>query len=1135
MPVERCLPWPLRAIMIISFFILSVNAVFANPNRTPAFRDVLVTIRESNIRLISFFEIIQKQTSFIFVYDESEIKLSKNLILPTGEQSLDALLDIVSGQTSLLFTLNQNSILVSNKIIISVLAEADLKIIPPVKGTVKDINGMPLGGASVTVKGTNTSVLSDSDGNFSIILPEFGTLIVSYTGYQSKEVQANGLLPLDITMELIPKSLTEVVVVGYQTQKRSDLSGAVSIINVSGVAKQPIGFADQALQGKAAGLRITASSGQPGEGIAIRIRGVGSINNNDPLFIIDGVPTKDGINFLSANDIATITVLKDAASAAIYGSRSSNGVIVITTKNGKAGKTLFSYTGYTGVQVHGNLTKMCNTSQYVELFNEAAANDNADISNPLLKRQPIPAGISMANTNWVDSIFQTAPIQSHEIAISGGSEKTQYFISGNYFNQDGIILNSWFKRYSLRSKLNVQLSDKFFIGNNINISWSDKNMVGSSGDGYGGNGGSVVRYAQFRTPPIPVHNPDGTYTDLPSNPGYFGDGYNPVALANNTDNRESQFRVFGDISGGFKITKNLVFKTDLGVDLFVIENKRFDLNYGTNGRINNPSTLTEGNTTSENIVWNNTLSYTKIFNGVHNVTALLGTEAINNSTRFQSGSEQHFPNQDPSFRYFGNGSPLSDKNSENLQQWALFSLFGNVNYNYDNRYLFTFNVRRDGSSRFGADNRYANFFSGSVGWNLNNEKWFQDLLPSFSRMKIRASIGQLGNQDIGNYPWASIVSPNYNYTFGSTPTNNQGYAVSSRGNSNVEWESSMQTDVGIDVGIWKDRLSFSADYFIKKTTNMLVPVPLPLIGGSAAAPYENAGTVQNKGFELELNYRNNSGRLKYDISANFSSVENEVLSLGNGTPIQAGRINNGVFATLTEVGHPIGSFYALQTEGIFQNDADIFKHAYQGSGIKPGDVKFKDQNGDGIINADDRTFIGSSIPKYIYALTASFNYSNFDLSIFFQGSYGNNLYLQVNQDIEGFYRPFNLTERVYTERWHGEGTSNTMPRVSWLGSTNNIMPSDRFIESGSYLRLKNLQIGYSFSQKIIDKTHIKGLRIYLTGQNLLTFTNYTGLDPEMHVSNNVNAEQYHGDVAAGIDWGTFPIAKSYIIGMNLSF
>jgi TonB-dependent starch-binding outer membrane protein SusC len=1097
---------------------------------------VYIIVKISNNTLGQFFAMIESQTALTFAYDENEVDLSKKVILGTGQQLLSGLLEITAKQTGLQFTQAKSLILVSNKTQGS--KKPGKATAPfPVKGIVKDMDGKPLAGATVMVKGTKISVQTGEDGRFSLSAPENAVLVVSYIGYGMQEIPVNGQSFMEVSIRELSKGLNEVIVMGYQTQKRSDITGAVSIVNVDDIAKLPVGFADQALQGKAAGVRVTQSTGQPGDGVAIRIRGVGSVNNNDPLFIIDGIPTKDGINFLSTDDIASITVLKDAASAAIYGARSTNGVVVITTKGGKAGKSQFNYSGYAGVQTHGSLTKMCDNKEYTTLYNESATNDNAGVINPVLLRPLIPDTLHTANTDWLRAIFQTAPIQSHELSVTGGTDKTQYFVSGNMFKQDGIVLNSWFNRYSMRTKLNMELTDKLSLGVNSNLSYSDKNAVGSSGDGYGGNGGSVVRYALFRTPPIPIYNPDGSYTDLPQYPNFFGDGYNPVALANYTDNTEKQFRVFGDIFAEYKLLKNLKFKTDLGGDVFINEDKVFDRNYGTNLRVNSPSVLTETNTTSENMTWNNTLRYNTVLNGAHNISVLLGTEAISNTTIVQTSSDRNFPNQIPSLIFLGNGANVLARTAlESEQQWALFSLFGNINYNYKGLYYLTFNERRDGSSRFGPQNRYGNYLSGSAGWSLHNENWFRDMFPKISKMKLRASYGQLGNQDIGDYPWAFIVSPNYNYVFGSSPASNQGYTISVRGNSAVKWESSTQADAGLDIGIINDRLSFSADYFIKTTTDMLLRVPLPQIGGSALPPYQNNGSVRNQGLELELNYRNDHGRLKYSLSANFATLQNKVLTLAGGTPIEGGRIDNGIYATLTAVGHPIGSFYGYQMEGIFQNQATIFKHAFQGPGVQPGDVMYKDQNGDGVIDQKDRTFLGSAIPKFTYGLTATLDYGNFDLSAFFQGAYGNKIYLQVDQDIEGFYRPFNLTQRVYDQRWHGEGTSNTMPRVSWDAAANNILePSSRFLEDASYVRLKNLQIGFTLPKNVTDKAHIKGLRIYVTGQNLLTITKFTGLDPEMHVSNNVNVETYTGDVAAGIDWGTYPSARSYIVGVNLNF
>jgi TonB-linked SusC/RagA family outer membrane protein len=1115
------------------------TAVSANDDIQPHSGKQHVTIKTANISLQRVFQIIEGQTKLLFAYDEYNVDLSRKLVLKTGHVALGDLLDMISSQTGYIFTQVKNTILVSPAAIALSKEEKDQGS-PPVRGVVTDAGGKPLAGATIFVKGTKIRVQTDSAGRFSIDAPADAILVISYVGFKNQEVAINGRLELTVSIQDNRADLNEVVVVGYQSQKRSAIAGAVTSVNVDDVAKIPVGFADQALQGQASGVRITQTTGQPGDGLALRIRGVGSVNNNDPLYVIDGVPTQDGINFLAADDIASITVLKDAASAAIYGARSSNGVVVITTKNGKSGRASINYSVYAGVQTHGYLTPMTNAAEYKTLFNEMVANDNVGLAptNPLLKT-PIPDSIPMANTNWLRSIFRTAPEQDHELSVSGGTEKTQYSVSGNYFKQDGIILNSWYERYTLRTKLISEVTDHLKIGTNLSFSYYNKNSVGSSGDGTGGNGGSVIRYALFRDPAIPIYSSPGVYSDLPQYPGFFGDGYNPVGLANNTQNYEKQFRGFGDVFAEYKILHNLIFKTDFGGDVLITQDKTFDLNWGTGGRINDPNTLTELQTTSENMIWNNTFRYNKTFNNLHNLNFLVGTEAITNTTTYTSETQQNFPTQIPSLEFLGNGiNP--EIATETEQQWALMSFLANANYNYNNEFFVSGSARRDGSSRFGPSNRWGNFYSGAVAWSLTNEKWFTDAFPVISRMKLRGSYGQLGNQNIGDYPWASIVgtalnsSTVKNYVFGSPSAVVQGNTVSTLGNTNVKWETSTQTDVGMDIAVLQDQLSLTVDYFNKVNSNMLVSVPLPMIGGNAIPPFVNDGSVQNKGFEFDVQYKNANHKLKYSFSANLATIQNKVLSIP--VPIQGGRIDNGIYATLTTAGHPIGSFYGYKMTGIFQSAEDIFTSAYQGPGIRPGDVKYKDINGDGKIDANDRTFLGSAIPKFTYGLTTTLNYQNFDLFILFQGGYGNKIYLQVNQDIEGFYRPFNLTQRVYDTRWHGEGTSNTMPLVSWLDQPNNIKePSSRFLEDASYCRLKNVQLGYTLPKRFAAKLHMKALRFYLTGTNLITITKYTGLDPEMYISNNVKVEQYPSDVAAGIDWGTYPSARSYIIGANLSF
>ena len=617
---------PLRGLLKITCalygMLLLAAPVRANDDLLPHSAKQHITVKTANASLHSAFQLIERQTRLLFAYDEYEVDLERKLQLKPGHIALSDLLATIAEQTGYQFTQVKNTILVSPADPTLTNAERDRRA-PPVKGMVTDSAGKPLPGATILVKGTRISTQTDAAGRFSINAQADAILLVSYIGYTTLEVPVNGRLDLSVIVQQSRDDLNQVVVMGYQSQKRSAIAGAVSVVNVDDVAKIPVGFADQALQGQASGVRITQSTGQPGDGLALRIRGVGSVNNNDPLYVIDGVPTQDGINFLAADDIASITVLKDAASAAIYGARSSNGVVVITTKNGKSGKASINYSVYAGVQTHGFLTPMTTATEYKTLFNEMVVNDNAGLAptNPLLKT-PIPDSIPMANTNWVRAIFRTAPEQDHQLSVSGGTEKTQYSVSGNYFKQDGIILNSWYERYTLRTKLVSELTDHLRVGTNLSFSYYNKNSVGSSGDGLGGNGGSVIRYALFRDPAIPVYSSPGVYSDLPQYPGFFGDGYNPVGLAKNTNNAEKQFRGFGDVFAELKLLHNLVFRSDFGGDVLVTQDKTFDLNWGTNGRINNPNTLTETQTTSENMVWNNTFRYNTTIAGMHNLSFL---------------------------------------------------------------------------------------------------------------------------------------------------------------------------------------------------------------------------------------------------------------------------------------------------------------------------------------------------------------------------------------------------------------------------------------------------------------------------------------------------------------------------------
>jgi TonB-linked SusC/RagA family outer membrane protein len=1003
-----------------------------------------------------------------------------------------------------------------------------------IRGQVTGPDNTPIPGVTVVVKGTTSGTSTDAGGNFSLTLPDANaTLIISAIGFVTQEIELQGRTQVSVSLKTDVKALDEVVVLGYTSQKKSDVTVAVSQINQRDIASIPVTGVAQIMQGKAAGVAITQATGAPGDVISVRIRGVGTINDNNPLYIIDGVPTKDGINQISPNDIESINILKDAAAAATYGARASNGVVIVTTKRGKSGKPRLSVSAYTGRQMPANLIKMANTSQYVAAYNIAAQNDGRD---------QISAAVAatLPDVNWLKEVLKPASQYNVQLDVSGGGDNSQYIVSGSYLKQDGLIQNSSYDRYNLRTAVNSTLSKYVKLGTNANLSYAKIRQVGTSGDGFGdGNpGASIVRYALFRTPATPVYNEQGEFVDLPKINGqnasaFFGDGINPVALADAADRNFYNYSVLGNAYVEVTPIKHLLVKSDFGVTFRITDYKQFFKTYGIDRSFNSPPQLAQSNTKEFNYNWTNTAIYDLPL-GRHTFNLLVGTEAIKNDIQAMSASRRGYVDQSATFHYLDSGTGIQ-QNGGNQAHSSLWSTFGRLAYDYEGRYLASVNFRRDASSQFLPGNRAEVFYSGSLGWNIAQEGFMRNLL-SVPVLKLRASVGQLGNSAIGNYPYASLISDTGYYPFGGVST--QSLSVTTSGNPDLRWETSTQTDVGVDVGLLRGALQLTVDYFIKNTNRMLLNPPLPPSGGNRGNPPANAGTIRNNGLEVELTYRNAIGkRWSYDVNGNFATLHNEVVSLGVGDPIVGGRIDNNYYATRTAEGQPIGSFYLLQKEGIFQNAQEVFTHAYQGPGIKPGDIKFKDISGpdgvpDGVIDGRDRSFVGSPIPKFTYGLTGNLRYLNFDFSAFFQGVYGNKLYNQVNTDIEGFYRAFNLTERAATNYWTGEGSNNEFPRLSWTGASNNKQPSDRYLEDGSYLRLKNVQLGYTFGEKLLAPLHVASVRLYASVQNLLTFTNYTGLDPEQGTNSNSLGD---GVRATGIDFGTYPSARTFTVGINAGF
>lgn len=1004
---------------------------------------------------------------------------------------------------------------------IGVQAEAQIAI----SGVLRDAqSGETLIGASVVVKGTQKGTITNIDGEYSIDVADGSAVLVfSYIGMKSQEVQVGQQRKIDLAMEANSSLINEILVVGYGNQKRSSISGAVGTVTADEIAELPILRTEQALQGRTAGVQVSQNSGSPGSPLTVRIRGSGTINNSDPLYIVDGVPV-DGLDFLNPNDIESMNVLKDASAAAIYGARGANGVVLITTRQGKKNQTgKIGYDAYYGVQSAWKKTRLLNASQYAVLSNEAHV---AAGKTPLPEfANPDALG---TGTDWLDAIFQDAPMSSHQLTFSGGSEKSTYTISGNYFDQKGIVGGdkSAFKRYTVRINGTHEVKSWLTFGTNIGLTNLNRNFLPENNEFVT----PLVR-ALNMDPITPIRKDNGTYaysrysdTDIT----------NPVNAIEQTHNRWRSNRIVGVVYGELELAKGLKFKSSYSVDAtFAKQNTfypKFDLSNdpvlsdAPSGEKSLINTVVEANNTWTNWQWENVLTWNKTFSDRHNLTLTAGTAALENRFEYSGGANTNLPSNDPDDAYISNTiDPIASQSAySGASESALQSFFGRVNYELDSKYLLTAAFRADGSSRFGANNRYGYFPSVSAGWVLSREDFWKSNLVTF--LKLRASWGQNGNDKIGDYSFTTIVSSGQNYTFGPGQVITNGAVALTSANPDLKWETITQTDFGLDLELWDGRFNFTADYYNKQTSDMLYAAPVPLTAGTLA-PVRNVASVSNKGWEFAGEYRNRDHDFKYSIGGNISFVKNEVTSLGEGgEPVYAGRVQAAnANVTKTEVGQPIGGFFGYVTDGIFQTAEEASSAPFQNEATAPGDIRFKDLNGDGVINDQDQTYIGNPAPKFIYGATLNFEYKNFDLGFFLQGSQGNDIYnATVRYDFTYVNRP------VYVlNRWTGPGTSNDEPRVNLYDPNQNARVSDRFVEDGSYLRIKNAQLGYTLPKTWLQRLKIEKLRFYVSAQNLFTFTKYRGMDPEIGA--------YGGSLEAGIDRGFYPQARVFLGGVNLVF
>ena len=998
-------------------------------------------------------------------------------------------------------------------------------------GKVSDENNMPLPGVIVQQLNTQNRTATNTNGQYTLTLIAGGakSLVFSYIGYQSVTLPVNGTAAINTSLKPSTSNLDEVVVVGYTSQRKASISGAIGTVNMESAEKRRVADVAQVLQGQVAGVQVTQSTGAPGDPINIRIRGEGSFSGNSPLYIVDGTPTQD-ITFLNPSDIKTFSVLKDAASAAVYGSRAAGGVVIITTKSGVTGKSNLEFSYYTGIQKATNLPTMLNTTQYLDVTEQAWNNAGYTGTNPYIAEK---ARTDLANTDWLKELFETGISQNAQFSASGGSDKVQYLLSGGYYSQDGIVKfdNDKYQRTTFRSNINANLSDRFKIGTNLQISYAKQDWLSGKGDAPG-----IIRHAFLRPPVIsvykdpsdPTYSASDPFTDLPfyqnnnSTTGWdqnFEKSSNPVALANFANDQRSYFRTFGNAYAEYAFLgdKSLKLKTSVGLDLTFTHNKAFMQNFGDDdgggatidqgkgmGRQNRPTSLSEARGQQTNYNWTNTLNYTKTFDK-HSINALVGSEFIKQSASAISASRARYDYTTESFQYIDFGGTTADLwNGGNASENTLFSVFGSATYVYNSRYMVTANYRADASSRFGENNQWGYFPSISAGWTISEENFMKNI-SWISQLKLRASTGKLGNQEIGNYGYLDL----------STKVGDE-YLPSRYGNPDLKWETTTQNNVGVDLGILKNNLTFSMDYFIKTTSGILLPVALPRAVGDVDPTYVNAGEVRNKGFEFAVNYSNSSRDFKYNINANFATLNNKVLKLHpNVSYIETS------YASRSVPGQPLGSYYGYKMVGIYQNQAEIDQYLTGSSthAEKPGDIKFADLDGNGIINDNDRTYIGSPIPKFTYGMNLSGSYKGFDLSVFLQGVQGVDKYNNLKQILDYDSRPFNHTTAVL-DAWHGEGTSNTTPRVTFTDNGGSKI-SSVFVEDASYYRIKNIELGYSFGSMLKKtKLGVQDIRVYVSGQNLYTHTKYTGLDPE---------------TVDPVDYGTYPQSKAFLFGVNVKF
>ncbi len=1026
-----------------------------------------------------------------------------------------------------------------------------------VTGTITDIYGNSMPGVSVIIKGTTTGTVTDLNGKFSIRVPsDESVLTFSFIGYKTQEVVVGQQSDISLKLEEEVKEMDEVVVVGYGTMKKKLVTGANVHLSSDEMSKKPVLRVEQALQGLSSGVFVSSTSGQPGSALKVVVRGVGTIGDASPLYVVDGVPVGD-ISYIDPNNIESVDVLKDAASAAIYGVRAANGVVLITTKKGKSGDMKVSYDGYYGIQSVIKKIDMLNASEFTQLMNEAYYNTYKRYDPKFTFPTDANGNIdplfldTIANTNWQDYLFRNnVPIQSHTVSVSGGNDRSTYFASGTYFNQEGIAgakNMSYFERMSGQINSNHKVKEYLSFGENITITHTR-----SSGIGVGNIYDNTVRGFLNATPIFPVY--DETKSDGYGKSWKYPDESNPFASMNYKNNRISRnYNLIGNAFVILEPLKNLKIKSDFGFNFGSSESNKYTIVYNlSNLDINNRNTAEQSMYRNFGYNWENYVSY-NLISGQHNAEVLVGNTINESSAFWVGGSKQNLTIDDFDHAIIDNATFDSTRNVYGSKSDdALLSYFARANYNYNEKYLLSVTYRRDGSTRFGPESRWGNFWSFSGGWIVSQEDFFKNNIKGIDYLKLRASWGQNGNDKIPAFSYLALIDfSDKFYYFGEEETKYIGAAPARIENTKLRWEDAEQLDIGFDARFLKN-FSLAFDYYNKIQRGWLIIKPVPQLVGilnDNEYPIVNGGDVRNKGFEIELGYQKEINDFNLSIKANFAKNTNKVIDIPNNEGVIHGQTNvlyNGCEEIYrAQEGYPVGFFYGYKTNGLFQTQEEVDNYLgvdslgnpildSKGNQVKiqpkaePGDVRFVDINKDGKIDEKDKTMIGNPYPDYTYGLLLSAGYKGFDLSATIQGVYGNDIVYGVRT----MDRDYNNWDTEILERWTGPGTSNRIPRATLIsqGNLNWKRFSDLYIYDGSYLKVRSISLGYDFAHKLLKKTFTQ-FRLYFTLVNPIVITNYKGLDPEVGYGNSTSSE----NMSTGIDLGTYPQPRQYLVGLNIKF